>query len=89
MQYGLAHGVLKHLVNAAAYVGCSASASSQTRRAHMRNNNSNDCKSSDTWLQEDAPLQPVALDLAPLTPYLKPAPLPDLPQVCTQAAAVL
>ena len=32
-------------------------------------------------MQEDAPVQPVALDLVPLSPYLKPAPLPDLPQV--------
>ena len=32
-------------------------------------------------------MQPVALDLVPLSPYLKPAPLPDLPQVCAHVAA--
>ena len=32
-------------------------------------------------MQEDAPVQPVALELVPLSPYLRPAPLPDLPQV--------
>ena len=32
-------------------------------------------------LQEDTAVQPMALDLAPLSPYLKPKPLPELPQV--------